>query len=77
MPSTINSHQPASHPAPGKLLHVTHVAERLGISARSVRHKAEIGELPGFKLGPKLWRFKERDIEEYIERQRSRYLGLE
>jgi excisionase family DNA binding protein len=46
-----------------KLLHVHHVAARLQIAERTVRRLACRGELPGFKVGRKLWRFRESDIE--------------
>ena len=49
------------------LLRVHHVAARLGVSCRTVRLWAEVGELPGFKVGRgKLWRFRKADIEEYL-----------
>jgi len=40
-----------------KLIHVHHVARRLNIAERTVRHLAAKGAIPGFKAGPKLWRF--------------------
>jgi excisionase family DNA binding protein len=41
-----------------KLIHVHHVAKRLNIPERTVRYMAARGLLPGFKVGPKLWRFR-------------------
>jgi excisionase family DNA binding protein len=51
-----------------KLLRVAHVAKRLGVSPRTVRYWAEVGELKGFKIGHREWRFREQDIVEYQER---------
>lgn len=45
------------------LIPVHHVARRLGVSERTVRNLAARGDIPAFKLGPKLWRFRRRDIE--------------
>jgi excisionase family DNA binding protein len=54
------------------LLHVHHVAARLGVSCRTVRLWAELGELPGFKIGRgKLWRFRRDDIEEYVAHRKE------
>ena len=53
-----------------RLLQVHHVAARLGVAPRTIRYWAEIGELPGFKVGLRQWRFRESEIEEYIERKR-------
>ncbi len=60
----------------GRLLHVSHVAARLGISPRTVRYWAKTGDLPGFKLGQRQWRFWEQDIVEYIERRQGVPLSL-
>ena len=54
-----------------RLLHVHLVAARLGVSCRTVRLWAEVGELPGFKVGRgKLWRFRESDVDEYLARKK-------
>ena len=47
-----------------RLIHVRHVACRLGVSERTVRNLAARGDIPAFKVGPKLWRFRVRDIDE-------------
>ena len=46
-----------------RLLSVHTVAVRFGVSDRTVRHWAEKGRLPGFKDGPKIWRFRATDVE--------------
>jgi excisionase family DNA binding protein len=49
---------------------VHHVAKRLGISRRMVRHLAETGQLPGFKSGKKIWQFFAADVEKFrVERE--------
>jgi excisionase family DNA binding protein len=55
----------------GRLIHVNHVAKRLAVSERTVRNLAAKGKIPGFKIGIKLWRFRERDIDAYLA-QRER-----
>jgi Helix-turn-helix domain len=57
-----------SHP-----LLVHHVARRLDISPRMVRHLAETGELCGFKMGRKIWRFLIADVEDLRARREARY----
>jgi excisionase family DNA binding protein len=58
---------------PEKLLHVHHVAAKLGVSCRTVRLWAELRELPGFKIGRgKLWRFREQEIAEYVEKKKEK-----
>jgi excisionase family DNA binding protein len=52
-----------------QLLHVYHVARRLAVSERTVRNLAARGEIPAFKIGIKLWRFKQRDIDAYLEQK--------
>jgi excisionase family DNA binding protein len=42
---------------------VRHVAKRLNIPERSVRHLAARGKLPAYKLG-KLWKFRVAEIED-------------
>jgi len=61
-----------------RLLTVEEVAELLRVEpswvyARTRQRAAN--RLPGFRLG-KYWRFRETDVREWLERQRSlRYLG--
>jgi excisionase family DNA binding protein len=53
---------------PKRLLTPAHVAKRFAVSERTIRYWAEIGELPGFKIGNgnKLWRFDAQAIEDYL-----------
>jgi excisionase family DNA binding protein len=46
-----------------RVLSVHTVAVRFGVSDRTVRLWAEKGRLPGFKDGPKIWRFRATDVE--------------
>jgi excisionase family DNA binding protein len=55
-----------------RLLHVCHVARRLAIAERTVRNLAARGEIPALKVGIKLWRFRERDIDAYLTRRARR-----
>jgi len=56
---------------PGKLLDVKQVQDILGLSERTVFRLIKNGELRGFKVGRE-WRFEEKDIDAYIERQRQK-----
>ena len=53
---------------------VHHVAKRLGISRRMVRHLAQKGELRGHKAGRKIWQFVVTDIEAFRTRREARYV---
>jgi excisionase family DNA binding protein len=56
-----------------RLLDARQVARRLAVSDRTVRNFARSGELPAVKIGPKLWRFREGDVAEYVNSRRSRH----
>jgi excisionase family DNA binding protein len=45
-----------------RVLSVHTVAVRLGVCDRTIRFWAGTGRLPGFKDGPKIWRFRETDV---------------
>jgi excisionase family DNA binding protein len=45
-----------------RVLSVHIVAVRLGVCDRTIRFWAATGRLPGFKDGPKIWRFRESDV---------------
>jgi excisionase family DNA binding protein len=45
-----------------RVLSVHTVAGRFGVSDRTVRFWAGSGRLPGFKDGPKIWRFRESEV---------------
>ncbi len=51
---------------------VHHVAQRLRISRRTVRHLAETGKLRGFKPGRKIWYFLPVDVDSALRAQSSR-----
>jgi excisionase family DNA binding protein len=46
-----------------RILSVHTAAIRLGVSDRTVRLWAQTGRLRGFKEGPKIWRFRETEVE--------------
>jgi excisionase family DNA binding protein len=46
-----------------RILSVHAVAVRFGVSDRTIRWWAKNGRLPGFKDGPKIWRFRATDVE--------------
>lgn len=52
------------------LLDAKEVQERLGISESTLFRILKRRELTGFKVG-RVWKFEERDIEEFIRRRRE------
>jgi excisionase family DNA binding protein len=46
-----------------RILSAHSAAIRLGVSDRTVRLWARTGRLRGFKDGPKIWRFRETEVE--------------
>src|SRR5437868_15443191 len=54
------------------ILDADEVGEMLRVHPCTVIRLANQGELPGFKVGGQ-WRFRRRDIENYIEEQKRRY----
>ena len=49
---------------------LTHqVARRLRLSPRTVRHLAQIGKLPAYMNGPKIWLYRPLDVEAYKARR--------
>ncbi|MBD3340062.1 MAG: DUF433 domain-containing protein [Candidatus Lokiarchaeota archaeon] len=56
-----------------KIMSVNEVAEFFNIKPVTVRRQTERGELPGFKIGNQ-WRFRESDIEKFIDNQVSQKL---
>jgi excisionase family DNA binding protein len=46
-----------------RILSAHSAATRLGVSDRTIRLWARTGRLRGFKDGPKVWRFRETDVE--------------
>jgi excisionase family DNA binding protein len=58
-----------------RVLSVHTVAIRFGVSDRTVRLWAKKGWLPGFKDGPKIWRFRATAVEAVRARLRNRRRG--
>jgi excisionase family DNA binding protein len=54
-----------------ELLDVKQVRELLRLSERTIFRLIKQGELQGFKAGRE-WRFEQKDIDAYIERQRKK-----
>ena len=44
------------------------VADWLHVAPRTLRHWAEVGEVPAFRVG-KLWRFRRKNLEEWLREQ--------
>lgn len=59
-PTTVNEH----------LLTASDVARQLGVAQRTVQYWADIGRLPGFKLG-RAWRFWQKDIDNFVRRHET------
>ena len=53
----------------GEILTLKEVAEYLKLAEKTAYRLAADGKLPGFKVGGS-WRFKESDIEKWIEEQK-------
>ena len=53
------------------LLSSSAVAEILGLKERTVRYQADVGLLPGFKVG-KLWTFYRTEIDDWLLQQRQK-----
>jgi excisionase family DNA binding protein len=51
-----------------KMLTPDKVAERINLSSKTVRLWLRQGKLAGRKLGPRLWRVRERDLQTFLER---------
>ena len=57
------------------VLTVRDVAAYLAVDEKTVYRLAQRGELPGFKVAG-TWRFKQADIEAWIEKQKARSLRM-
>lgn len=53
-----------------RLLTAREVAEWLGLSPETVLRKWRAGEIPGYRLGSNVLRFKERELEAWLEEHR-------
>lgn len=63
---------PSQPPPPvPELINEREAAKLLGISPRALWGLANTGEIPFIKVGPRLKRYDPRDIEDYVERNRS------
>ena len=58
-------------PYRGKLLTARQAAAFLQVSERTCRSWCELGMLPACKIGPKLWRIWEADLQTYLENCRA------
>ena len=54
-----------------EILTLKEVAEYLKLAEKTAYRLAAEGKLPGFKVGGS-WRFKQQDIESWIEEQKSK-----
>ncbi len=52
-----------------KLLFTHQVARRLGVAEPTVRRWARLGILPAFKVGPRMWRVREEDLDGFLNGQ--------
>ncbi len=51
-------------------LSVKQVSERIGVSTRTIFRRIEAGEIPIVRLGTRIIRINESDLDEYIEKNR-------
>ncbi len=61
----------AEGPPDAVVLTVEEVARRLRVSEATVYNLIRGGQLPAFRVG-RSWRVDERDLDEYIRRQKTR-----
>ena len=54
-----------------KIMTIQEVAEYLKLTEKTAYRLTSEGKLPGFKVGGS-WRFKKVDLEEWIEKQKSK-----
>lgn len=57
-----------------RLLTTRQVADFLGVSPETVLRRWRTGELPGYRLASNVLRFRESEIEEWLEGTRQRPL---
>lgn len=51
-----------------ELLSVEQAAEYLGVNPLTVRRRIACGQIPGYRLGPRLIRIKREDLEALLQR---------
>lgn len=56
---------------PDRLLTAHEVAEWLGLSTETVLRRWRAGDLPGFRLSSNVLRFRQSEIEEWLEGRRG------
>jgi excisionase family DNA binding protein len=61
----MTQHDPSLRPGTRKFLSTGAVANRLGVTSRTVRLWAEYGEITGIKIG-RQWRFEQVAIEKWL-----------
>jgi excisionase family DNA binding protein len=47
------------------------VSELLQVSVQTVRRWIKKGKLPAYKVGPRMWRIRQIDLDAWLEQQRS------
>ena len=47
------------------------VSDLLQVSVQTVRRWIKEDSLPAYKVGPRMWRIRTGDLDEWLERQRS------
>ena len=52
-----------------RALTIKQVAEKLQMSERSIYRLANDGQLPGFRVGGKTWRFLEAQVDKWMAQQ--------
>ncbi len=60
----------------GRLLSPEEVAERLAVNPATVRSWLRSGKLKGIKLGKKMWRIDEREVQELLCREEDAIYGV-
>jgi len=58
----------------GRLLTARQVGEHLGLSTETVLRRWRAGEIPGFRLATNCLRFREDEIEAWLEQHREHTL---
>ena len=57
-----------------RLLTTRHLADFLGVSTETVLRRWRAGEIPGYRLASNVLRFRESEIEAWLEGTRERQL---
>lgn len=54
-----------------RLLTTTEVADRLRVHQRTVQRWISLNRLKAIKAGPRVWRVREKDLDEFLARNNS------